>query len=364
MKRQTNQSILKSTGATVLAPGPRTFGAPEQKPSAAAPAASGVEDVSVRAASGKDAKPEGRERSGSISRTPGGPKAAGTESLPLSGLEDQRQGSSSVPQRRSQPVASALAPEPPAASAAASKRTSEAPARARGSKGSTELPGSSPSIVSESSRRPRKPSQELQAKDASLDDELEALLKGVEEPAPAASVAAGSSDPATAKGKEPKQEPKEVLAAAPAAGQEKEKCTVCGTQFQNGQSIYESTVAGQKQVLCRGCWSQVAPHCVACGKLISGPMAKVGDDVYHQECLKCAICSKVIDGALSKLDCGICCGGCTDEVDKDLRELRKLLQAGDLEGAALLEGSLKVRTAVTTQRMPPHAKDKRNSSIS
>ena len=105
-----------------------------------------------------------------------------------------------------------------------------------------------------------------------------------------------------------------------------------GAQFQQGQSIYESTIAGLKQVLCSGCWSDVAPHCVACGKLISGPMAKVGDDAYHQQCLKCTICSKVIDGALSKLDCGICCGACTDEVDKDLRELRRLLSAGDFEG--------------------------------
>ncbi|CAE7306806.1 ctnA [Symbiodinium sp. KB8] len=196
---------------------------------------------------------------------------------------------------------------------------------------------------SESGRRGRKPSKELQQA-MSLDEELEALLKTVEEP----KIPSATKEPLPVKEptSEPSKEPAKSAKAAASAekgpdGQE--RCSVCGAQFQQGQSIYESTIAGLKQVLCSGCWSDVAPHCVACGKLISGPMAKVGDDAYHQQCLKCAICSKVIDGALSKLDCGICCGACTEEVDKDLRELRRLYSAGDFEGAALVEGSLKAR---------------------
>ena len=342
MKRQANHSVLKSTGATVLSPGPRVFGAPEQKASAGASIpGSSAEDV--RAPSGKENRPERRERSGSVSRAPLG---KGTDSVPLSGLkdpEDLKQGGSRPPRGRSnsgsQPAtAASAAVEQTAASKA--PVASEAPTRARGSKGSKEVPASSPSLASESGRRGRRPSREQQEK--ALDDELEALLKGVEEPVPPASAV---KEPVK---EPPKEPPKEPATSATAVAQAtevpgQERCTVCGTQFQNGQSIYESSVAGQKQVLCSGCWSQVAPHCIACGKLISGPMAKVGDDVYHQECLKCAICSKTIDGALSKLDCGICCGACTDEVDKDLRELRKLWQAGDLEGAALLEGSLKAK---------------------
>ena len=345
MKRQANHSVLKSTAATVLSPGPRTFGAPEPKASGP-PHPPGVEEVRAL----RDSKPERRERSGSVSRTPLEPTlekpkaAAAVDSVPLSGLDKRpsrgRSNSGSQPSTSGAGRAAAVS--------SVSKSTVSG----------TEVPASSPSFPSESGRRARRPSREVQQA-ASLDDELEALLNAVEE-SDAASSGVGASkkdiaqEPRLPEAVEPREsrEPKEPsAAAAPAApaaqvpaGQE--RCSVCGAEFKNGQSIYESTVAGQKQVLCSGCWSQVAPHCIACGKLISGPMAKVGDDAYHQECLKCTICSKVIDGALSKLDCGICCGGCTDEVDKDLRELRKLLQAGDLEGAALLEGSLKVRGEV------------------
>ncbi|CAE7628771.1 limB [Symbiodinium sp. CCMP2592] len=342
MKRQANHSVLKSTGATVLSPGPRTFG--EQRPGQAtgAPVTSGVEDARAFSDLSKEASrqtvPERRERSGSVSRAPvDWPKsAAPVDVVPskesnVSGVENQRR----PPRGRSN---SGLQLE----TGAAGKATASA------SKNSADMtvarPQAAESFPSESSRRGRRPSKELQQA-MSLDEELEALLKTVEPTPLATKEPLPLKEPTSEPSKEPKEPPKSAKAAGTAQtgpdGQE--RCSVCGAQFQQGQSIYESTIAGLKQVLCSGCWSDVAPHCVACGKLISGPMAKVGDDAYHQQCLKCAICSKVIDGALSKLDCGICCGACTDEVDKDLRELRRLLSAGDFEGAALVEGSLKAR---------------------
>lgn len=297
---------------------------------------SGIEDARAFSDLSKEASkpvPERRERSGSVSRAPvDWPKtAAPVDVLPstASGVENQRR----PPRGRSN---SGLQEQTEAAGKATAAASTNSVSRSQISQAAEPFP-------SESGRRGRKPSKELQQA-MSLDEELEALLKTVEEP----KIPSATKEPLPVK--EPTSEPsKEPAKSAKAAAfaekgpDGQERCSVCGAQFQQGQSIYESTIAGLKQVLCSGCWSDVAPHCVACGKLISGPMAKVGDDAYHQQCLKCAICSKVIDGALSKLDCGICCGACTEEVDKDLRELRRLYSAGDFEGAALVEGSLKAR---------------------
>ena len=99
MKRQANHSVLKSTGATVLAPGPRTFGEQRtgQAQAAGAPVTSGIEDARAFSDLSKEASkpvPERRERSGSVSRAPvDWPKtAAPADVLPstASGVENQR----------------------------------------------------------------------------------------------------------------------------------------------------------------------------------------------------------------------------------------------------------------------------------
>jgi len=139
----------------------------------------------------------------------------------------------------------------------------------------------------------------------------------------------------------PSTPPKEVPQTV--AGSASESCTSCLKKFEAGQNIYESCLSGEKQILCGACWAKVAPHCVACGEEISGTMAKVGEDIYHQNCLKCTQCRKPIDGQLTKMDCGLVCGACSGEIEREIQELRSLLAQGDETGAALLIGGLKGR---------------------
>ncbi|CAJ1329641.1 unnamed protein product, partial [Effrenium voratum] len=183
-----------------------------------------------------------------------------------------------------------------------------------------------------SSRRPR----EKEQKEA--DEDLEALLKGLDDdaslsPRPsattaapaaaaasAAPAAAAAAAPAPVPAASPCKPPTEAHSVTAQGGPE--YCTACKKQFEGGQSIYESRLSGEPQSLCKACWSQVAPHCAACGELVSGTMARVGEDTYHQQCLKCAFCKKAINGQLTKMDVGLACSSCSDEIDREFKGMQ------------------------------------------
>ncbi|CAJ1429337.1 unnamed protein product [Effrenium voratum] len=182
-----------------------------------------------------------------------------------------------------------------------------------------------------SSRRPR----EKEQKEA--DEDLEALLKGLDDaslsPRPsattaapaaaaasAAPAAAAAAAPAPVPAASPCKPPTEAHSVTAQGGPE--YCTACKKQFEGGQSIYESRLSGEPQSLCKACWSQVAPHCAACRELVSGTMARVGEDTYHQQCLKCAFCKKAINGQLTKMDVGLACSSCSDEIDREFKGMQ------------------------------------------
>lgn len=281
-------SVLKSTGATVLS-GPKTLaGDPRGIAREAAPTAE------LTKSTGK--LPEGRTRSSSRQLVDLGLKAEDREKS--SRAELNAKDLPGVPSALNEPVVEHLPhAEHPAA-----------------------VPAAGPG------RRKAMPETETE-------DDLDALLKGLDAPAvPAAPVASN-----------PSLNPSRVVETQKPTAKTSESCTSCGKVFEAGQNIYESSLTGEKQILCGACWSKQAPHCVACGEEISGTMAKVGEDIYHQNCLKCTQCRKPIDGQLTKMDCGLVCGSCSQDIDREIQELRSLLAQGDETGAALIIGGLKGR---------------------
>lgn len=96
---------------------------------------------------------------------------------------------------------------------------------------------------------------------------------------------------------------------------------------------------------------------MVCKEVISGTMARVAEETYHDHCLTCHLaavscharllpgtqCKKRITGQLTKMECGLVCGACAAEIDREIQELRDMLAEGDETGAALAIGALKVR---------------------
>lgn len=279
-------SVLKSTGATVLS-GPKSLAG---DPRAAAPSAPALSELTK--STGK--LPEGRTRSSSRQLVDLGLKADDRHEK-SSRAELNAKDLPGVPSALNEPLVEHLP-------------RAERPA----------VPAAAPAVGSRG-----------WAMETETEDDLDALLKGLDAPSPV------SADPSL--------NPTRAETQQPAVAKTSESCTSCGKAFEAGQNIYESSLTGEKQILCGACWSKQAPHCVACGEEISGTMAKVGEDIYHQNCLKCTQCRKPIDGQLTKMDCGLVCGSCSQDIEREIQELRSLLAEGDETGAALIIGGLKGR---------------------
>lgn len=294
--RRDGGSVFKSTGATVLAKTPALVAKPESELKGPSKGPANSPDVA------------GRAHGASSSSRPG---------LRADGLVESHPSLPGVPSVLNDPLVEQI---------------------------SRHLEDSEGSRDESRGQQPKRRSSEP----VSDDDDLEALLKGLDdEPSPAAPAATATpavdSPPAGRQARGGPGLTREDSHKVAVAKEASESCTSCGKCFEAGQNIYESSLSGKRETLCSTCWAKVAPHCVVCGEVISGTMAKVGEDAYHQNCLKCTQCHKPIEGRLSKMECGLACGACADEIDREIQELQSLLAQHDETGAALLIGALKVR---------------------
>eukprot|EP00435_Cladocopium_sp_Y103_P050351 s378_g15.t1 len=187
-------SVLKSTGATVLS-GPKTLAGDPRAPSAPA--------LSAELTKSTGKLPEGRTRSSSRQLVDLGLKADDRHENKSSRAELNAKDLPGVPSALNEPLVEHRAERPAAVPAAA--------------------------VVPAGSRKA--------TADIETEDDLDALLKGLDAPSPVSAPRDPSLNLTRA----------ETHAAV---AKTSESCTSCGKAFEAGQNIYESSLTGEKQILC------------------------------------------------------------------------------------------------------------------